>query len=74
MVAQHLGFSYAAVRTYCSALSSSGGPDVPQPDGANLEMPDVDDRAALIEYLVASLQQYMGPRFPMSDADCSANG
>ncbi|MEE3058490.1 MAG: alpha/beta hydrolase [Pseudomonadota bacterium] len=71
MVAQHLAFSYAVrFEHIICVMSSSGGPDVPQPDSGNLEMPDVDDRAALIEYLVASLKQYMGPGFPMSDADC----
>ena len=71
MVAQHLAFSYAdRFEHIICVMSSSGGPDVPQPDSGNLEMPDVDDRAALIEYLVASLKQYMGPGFPMSDADC----
>ena len=71
MVAQHLAFSYAArFEHIICVMSSSGGPDVPQPDSSNLEMPDINDRAALLDYLVASLKQYMGPAFPVSDADC----
>ncbi|HCL49046.1 MAG TPA: alpha/beta hydrolase, partial [Rhodobiaceae bacterium] len=71
MVAQHLAFSYAArFEHIICVMSSSGGPDVPQPDSGNLEMPDINDRAALLDYLVASLKQYMGPAFPVSDADC----
>ena len=71
MVAQHLGFSYPArfAHIVC-VMSSSGGPDVPQPDSSNLQMPDIDDRAALVDYLVASLKQYMGPGFPWREADC----
>ena len=71
MVAQHLAFSYAArFEHIICVMSSSGGPDVPQPDSSNLEMPDINDRVALLDYLVASLKQYMGPAFPVSDADC----
>ncbi len=71
MVAQHLAFSYAArFEHIICVMSSSGGPDVPQPDSRNLEMPDINDRASLLDYLVASLKQYMGPAFPVSDADC----
>ena len=71
MVAQHLAFSYAArFEHIICVMSSSGGPDVPQPDSSNLEMPDINDRVALLDYLVASLKQYVGPAFPVSDADC----
>ena len=71
MVAQHLAFSYAArFEHIICVMSSSGGPDVPQPDSSNLEMPDINDRVAVLDYLVASLKQYMGPAFPVSDADC----
>ena len=71
MVAQHLAFSYAArLEHIICVMSSSGGPDVSQPDGSNLQMPDINDREALLDYLVASLKQYMGPAFPVSDADC----
>ncbi len=71
MVAQHLAFSYAArFEHIICVMSSSGGPDAPQPDSSNLEMPDINDRVAVFDYLVASLKQYMGPAFPVSDADC----
>lgn len=71
MVAQHLGFSYANRFDHIvCVMSSSGGPDVPTPNISDVEMPDVDDRAALINYLVQSQLENMGPGFPVSEATC----
>ena len=70
MVAQHLAFSHAGRMAHVvCVMSSSGNRELPRPAVSELSPPDdVDDIAALTDYLTDMLGEHMSPAFPTPQA------
>jgi len=65
IVAQHLAVDHAArMGGVVCVMSLAGDRSLPAPQASDLAAPDVDDRDALIDYLIADYQTHQGQRYP----------
>jgi pimeloyl-ACP methyl ester carboxylesterase len=71
MVAQHLAFAHGErMEKVICVMSTSGDPDLPMPAVSDLAPPDdVEDEAALVDYLTQSLAEHASPDFPTPEPE-----